>query len=338
MASSRRRRRTRNPVLAAKRAVHRVLTSRGVLEDPDADAPWKVKDRPWEVPDPREDGRHHYLAVCAIFKNEAPYLKEWLEFHRLVGVEKFYLYNNYSSDGYLDVLAPYVEAGIVTVHDIPVRPGQLMAYNSCLKTYGPNARWMAFLDIDEYLYALDEDSVADVLREYEDHAGVSIHWVMFNTSRHVLRPAGLTTENFTTCQVEGNKHVRIVVDPSRTEEIVNVHFGRYAEGERAVNENHEPIEDPEGWTAEGPVKPGWSWPVPTIGRLRVNHYWTRSVEEFFLNKLARGGFVDELRDVEGLLFAERAYSTGEDRQIQRFLPRLKAAVGSHDIGRARQEL
>lgn len=31
-----------------------------------------------------------YLAVCAIFRDEAPYLAEWIEFHRLVGVEHFY--------------------------------------------------------------------------------------------------------------------------------------------------------------------------------------------------------------------------------------------------------
>jgi hypothetical protein len=26
-----------------------------------------------------------YLSICAIFKDEAPYLPEWIEFHRLVG-------------------------------------------------------------------------------------------------------------------------------------------------------------------------------------------------------------------------------------------------------------
>lgn len=38
------------------------------------------------------------LAVCAIFKDEAAYLREWLDFHLLMGVEHFYLYDNGSSD------------------------------------------------------------------------------------------------------------------------------------------------------------------------------------------------------------------------------------------------
>ncbi len=34
------------------------------------------------------------MSLCAIFKDEADYLREWIEFHRIVGVEHFYLYNN----------------------------------------------------------------------------------------------------------------------------------------------------------------------------------------------------------------------------------------------------
>ena len=39
---------------------------------------------------------------------------EWIEFHRLVGVERFFLYDNGSTDDHREVLAPYVEEGIVT--------------------------------------------------------------------------------------------------------------------------------------------------------------------------------------------------------------------------------
>jgi hypothetical protein len=32
-----------------------------------------------------------YLSICAMYRNEAPYLREWVAFHRLMGVERFYL-------------------------------------------------------------------------------------------------------------------------------------------------------------------------------------------------------------------------------------------------------
>ena len=45
------------------------------------------------------------------------YLAEWIEFHRLIGVERFFLYDNGSADDHEQVLAPYVDEGIVVVHD-----------------------------------------------------------------------------------------------------------------------------------------------------------------------------------------------------------------------------
>ena len=34
--------------------------------------------------------KKYTVAVCAIFKNESVFLKEWLEYHLLIGVEHFY--------------------------------------------------------------------------------------------------------------------------------------------------------------------------------------------------------------------------------------------------------
>ena len=53
------------------------------------------------------------LVVITLFKNNAPYLAEWLEFHHMLGVQRFVLYNHDSSDHYLDVLAPYLASGTV---------------------------------------------------------------------------------------------------------------------------------------------------------------------------------------------------------------------------------
>lgn len=53
--------------------------------------------------------------MCRIFKDEAPYLEEWIEYHRLVGVDRFYLYDNNSSDDYMDRIRRYVDEGIAAV-------------------------------------------------------------------------------------------------------------------------------------------------------------------------------------------------------------------------------
>lgn len=54
----------------------------------------------------------NYLSATCIIKNEAEYMPEWLEYHLLVGFEKFYIYDNGSTDNIKQVLAPYVDASI----------------------------------------------------------------------------------------------------------------------------------------------------------------------------------------------------------------------------------
>lgn len=64
-----------------------------------------------------------YLSICATFKDEAPYIPEWIEFHRRVGVEHFFLYDNLSTDRSREVLEQWVRAGLVTLSDcsMPLR-------------------------------------------------------------------------------------------------------------------------------------------------------------------------------------------------------------------------
>lgn len=73
----------------------------------------------------REAGRtfRHEIAIVAIAKNEGPYLREWIEYHRLVGIRKIYFYDNESEDDTRAILAPYVDAGVVDYFRIEGRAG-----------------------------------------------------------------------------------------------------------------------------------------------------------------------------------------------------------------------
>ena len=128
-----------------------------------------------------------YLSVCAIYRNESRYLREWIEFHRLVGVERFFLYDNLSEDDHRTILAPYVEEGTVTLHDWPVEPGQLHAYEDCLRWHRHDSRWIAFIDLDGSLLPVD-DRYQEILIDYEQWPAVVAKWAMFGTGGHVVRP------------------------------------------------------------------------------------------------------------------------------------------------------
>ena len=83
----------------------------------------------------------HYLSAVVIAKNEGPYFKEWLDWHISQGVEKFYVYDNESTDETKEVLSPYVERGIVEYIYFPGHRKQLAAYDDCLRKHRYDTRW-----------------------------------------------------------------------------------------------------------------------------------------------------------------------------------------------------
>ena len=94
----------------------------------------------------------HDLSVVSILKNEGHYLKEWLDYHIVAGVEHFYLYDNESPDNQAEVAKPYVAAGLVDYIPAPGKFMQCAAYNDAVKRFKFQSRYMAFIDGDEFIY------------------------------------------------------------------------------------------------------------------------------------------------------------------------------------------
>jgi hypothetical protein len=263
-----------------------------------------------------------YLSICAIYRDEAPYLREWIEFHRLVGVEHFFLYDNGSADDHRAALAPYLDRGLVTLHDWPRVPGQLHAYRHCLESHEANSRWIAFLDLDEFLFSPTGRLLTSVLPDYERWPGIVVNWATYGSSGHRTRPAGLVIESYR--HRAGGEHriaryVKSIVDPGFAESTVSPHWFEYREG-FAVDENFERWDGAVNKVADR----------VSFSRLRVNHYWTKSDEEF-RRKQARPdasyNLPREPRDVQAI---ERICNEVLDESLARYAPRVHAALAETD--------
>lgn len=96
-------------------------------------------------------------------------MKEWIDFHRLAGVDHFYFYDNDSSDNLKEVLQPYIDEGIVEYEACPGKRPQCEAYNRAVKAHRWDCRYMGFIDDDEFVYCVDQkQSIKDVLHEVLD--------------------------------------------------------------------------------------------------------------------------------------------------------------------------
>ena len=230
------------------------------------------------------DSRLFYLTVGAVFRDEDRYLAEWLEFHLCQGVEHFFLYNHHSaSDEHLQILAPYIAAGLVTLDEAVCDTHcQVPTYSRLVEQHAGKTRWLALIDIDEFLMPSPPSSSAHVspdktqptlpkiLAEYERFGGVAVHWLVFGSSHHDAPPEGLVVENFVWRAADAHEIIKTIAQPSKIA-VVGGHNHQYIAGEVGVNDVMQEIPfDPRKGEAESSHQP------PSVAHLRIHHYRTKS--------------------------------------------------------------
>ena len=228
------------------------------------------------------------LAVVAIFKDEGRYLKEWLDYHLLAGVEHFYLYNNDSTDDYAEVLAPYVEKNLVTLTDWPGKLMMYPAYNDAIEKHRFECRYMAFIDLDEFIFPKSNRPVVEVIDEILSHdsnaAALGINWQCFGSNGHEKADYSrgvleIFTRHAKSNQIfldeDGNKIgsvlVKTIANPRCIAHILNPHFDFYVDGKYTVNSDG------------GQILFAINEP-PLANKIVINHYIVKSLEEFLLKQ------------------------------------------------------
>lgn len=229
----------------------------------------------------------YYLAVCAIAKNEGPYFKEWIEWHRKQGVEKFYIYDNESTDNTKEVLEPYIRDGVVEYCYWPGKKQQLATYDDCFERHRLETRWLAVIDLDEFIVPIKDRSIPDFLHRMEAFSVVEINWLCYGSGGAKKKEPGDVMERFKRHSLSEhrlNTHVKSIVDPRRVCTMIGCHEAARISGRAA---------DSHGM----PLKKGFRDRKPQHDVIRINHYAVKSYEEF-LGKRARGrARINDLRDL-----------------------------------------
>ena len=234
----------------------------------------------------------HDLAVVSIMKNEGHYVKEWLDYHLLAGVDHFFIYDNGSPDNQSEVIQPYIDAGLVTYIDYPGKARQYEAYNAAARDYKFFCRYMAFIDGDEFIFPKIADNIVEAVDEIladKPNAG-ALAVNIFGFGSNYQDKADLTKgilERFTRRQPiddtdimkesglhGGCAHVSSITNPRRIDFFFNPHFAMYFKPYYAVNENG------------GRVEFFSNYP-PTVAKIVMHHYSSKSREEYE-NKVRRG--------------------------------------------------
>ena len=105
-----------------------------------------------------------------------------------------------------------------------------------------------------------------------------------------------------------NLHIKSIVNPKKVLAIFNPHYAIYKHYKCAVNENFE--------TIYGPFTK-----IHVSQKIRINHYHSKSVEEY-LNKIQRGRATVDQKRLFDMAFVNFVHYTF-DYAIQKYLPELK---------------
>ncbi len=256
-----------------------------------------------------------YVSIVAIFKDE-PDILEWIEYHILIGVERFYLYDNESDEKYYKMLQPYIDLGIVVYKKIYGKCLQIPAYQDAIYRYKNETEWMAIIDLDEYIVPVEKDNLKDFLKDYEQYPAIVANWVMFDSNGLIERnPAKTVIESFTSVYRNYNTlincTIKSIVKPTKVRYINSVHACIYKNNELAVNENFEKIAGGSYFYTKS----------NSIKKIRINHYHCKSRKEY-IEKIHKG-FADQLQlrhfDEKKINFSE----TCQDFVILKYLSKLK---------------
>ncbi|MGR3468656.1 MAG: glycosyltransferase family 92 protein [Shimia sp.] len=231
------------------------------------------------------------LAIAFVVRNEARHIGEWARFHRLAGVEHFICYDNGCTDDTVAELK--VHAGHQHVTVIPWdqklfdgRGGaelhnQTLAFAHALRNFGPHFRWLAFIDPDEFIVPVLALTISEVLHDLDNHACISLPWIMFGRAGHDAPPEGGIVANYLRRAADPLAHPRAlkfkcIVDATRVT-AAQVHQFEIDGAARGAND-------------VGTVAPhaqrGTAGFVSTA-RLQLHHYYTRSDQELRA-KITRG--------------------------------------------------
>lgn len=241
---------------------------------------------------PSRKHKIYYFSLCCIFKDEAKYFKEWIEYHKIVGVDHIYAYNNFSEDNYLEILQPYINEGYLTLVEWPVKFGQISAYEDCYNKYKDESYWLMFLDLDEFLCLKEEIDIKKWIKPYEKYPSIELYWLMFGTNGVVdYNPSKLVIEQFTTSWDEVRNVGKMVLNTSYVPVQMYHHYIFCWVSILGIKLKCPSINESKKFIFKyGTHK------VPRKNSIQINHYWSKCLSEYVF-KINKGDMFDEKHDI-----------------------------------------
>jgi hypothetical protein len=272
----------------------------------------------------KERTKKYNFSICSVFKNESKFLVEWIEFHKMIGVDHIFLYDNNSDDDYMNYISNYIDEGYITLKIWKKKHAQMQVYEDCYRTNSNSTNWLALLDIDEFICLHEQTNIKSWIKKFSAYPAVHVCWQMFGTNgRLIPSKEKLLIEQYTHGWPKLYGVGKIFLNTNKIftpikfyNHYIFNYFNLFLFKLKVpmINEHKKFIFFPE---LEN---------TPKRNSIQLNHYWSKSYEDY-IKKINRGSAHSERnteikRKIEFFDFHELK-NTKENKIIWRFLIKLK---------------
>lgn len=227
------------------------------------------------------------VAICAIVRDEAPYVLEWVAHHRALGFDHFFVFDNESRDGTSELLDRLSSLGFLTRIPFPddaASAPQPRAYARMLEMWPASVDFVAFIDADEFIYpartGFDLKGWIGALAEDPGLGAIGLNWCTYGSAGEIAFRPRAVLERFQRRGArlhEVNPHVKTLLRRGAGLAIINPHAFALEAGCRYVHADGRDLHWHETTGAGVAQDVVWE-PV------RLNHYPVKSRQEFFHRK------------------------------------------------------
>lgn len=265
--------------------------------------------------------------IVSTMKDEAPYILEWISYHRAIGFTDFLIYTNDCSDG-TDLLLDRLDQNNVVTHvrNVVLKRGP---HKSALKNAKDqpvyqSADWVFVADVDEFLnIKVGEGQVGDLINRFPNANTIPVTWRLFSNNGHSSLFPGKCIRAFTDAEpqspVSGAKgrFVKTLFRPNSHIKRMGLHAPVYKDGREdkikwgSFCYEQDPQSDPRR-------------PTQNFGYdiAQVNHYAVRSIDAFLMKRdRGRANHVNETLGLE--YWAKWCRGGEEDLSIQRLNDKME---------------
>ena len=143
--------------------------------------------------------KKYSYAICACARMEENNILEWLTYHQIIGVEKFYIYGNDDDCRVLgDVLLPIMNnSDLVTFVHYRAVGAQRNMYIHFLQHFAHLSKWVSFIDLDEFIGLNAYKDLLELTSSVSsEFASIQLNWLNYGPSNFIERPLGSVLRNY----------------------------------------------------------------------------------------------------------------------------------------------